>query len=316
MALSPLLLILYLTLPVFLFLFFQNRRTLKNQALPPGPRGLPIIGNLHKLDNSVLHLQLLQLSKKYGPLFSLRLGLRPVVVISSAKLAKETLKNHDLVFCGRPKFVGQQKLSYNGKEMAFSPYSACWREIRKFSVSHILSTSSVSSFSSIRQFEVKQMIKKISSHASSSEVINLHETLISLTITIICRIVLGKRYEDEGVERSRFIRLFNECNALLGTFFVSDYIPFLGWIDRLIGLHARLNKNFKELDQFYQEIIDEHMDSNRKTSEGEDIAGILLQLKKQGAFSMELTYDHIKAVLMVCVFSLFFSFHFLFSILS
>ena len=298
---SPLLLILYLTLPVFLFLFFQNHKTLKNQAFPPGPRGLPIIGNLHQLDNSVLHLQLYQLSKKYGPIFSLQLGLRPAIVVSSPRLAREILKNHDREFCGRPKLLGQQKLSYNGLDISFSQYNSSWREIRKISVTHVLSTRRVSSFSSIRQFEVKQMIKKISSHASSSKVTNLNEVLMSLTSTIICRIAFGRRYEDEGVERSRFHGMLNECEAMFTNFFVSDYIPFLGWIDKLTGMHARLQRIFKELDKFYQEVIEEHMDPNRRTPEGEDIIDVLLQLKKHRSFSIDLTYDHIKAVFMVWI---------------
>ncbi|KAK7349661.1 hypothetical protein VNO77_07203 [Canavalia gladiata] len=296
--LSPYFLIISLALPVLFLLFFQYRRTFKSPPRPPGPRGLPIIGNLHQLKSSELYLQLWHLSKKYGPLFSIQLGLRPAIVVSSPKLAKEVLKTHDLEFCGRPQLLGQQKLSYNGLEMIFSPYGEFWREIRKICVVHVLSAKRVSSFSSIRHYEVKQMIKKLSKHASSSKVTNLNEVLMSLTNTIICRIAFGRRYEDEGTERSRFHGLLNECQAMLGTLFVSDYIPFLGWIDRLRGLHGRLERIFKQLDEFYQEVIDEHMDPNRNTPQEEDIIDVLLQLKKQRLFTEDLTIDHIKAVFM------------------
>lgn len=148
------------------------------------------------------------------------------------------------------------------------------------------------------------MIKRISLHASSSKVTNLNEVLMSLTSTIICRIAFGRSYEDEGTERSRFHGMLNECQAMWGTFFFSDYIPFLGWIDKLRGLHARLERIFKESDKLYQEVIDEHMDPNRKIPEYEDIVDVLLRLKKQGSLSIDLTNDHIKAVLMVCILSL------------
>ncbi|TKY63680.1 cytochrome P450 family 71 protein [Spatholobus suberectus] len=139
-------LVLCLTLPVLFFFLIQNLRTFKKPPLPPGPKGLPIIGNLHQLDNSILCLQLWQLSKKYGPLFSLQLGLRPAIVISSPKIAEEVLKNYDLEFSGQPKLLGQQKLSYNASEIAFSPYNEYWREIRKICVAHIFSSKCVSSF--------------------------------------------------------------------------------------------------------------------------------------------------------------------------
>ncbi|MED6112296.1 hypothetical protein PIB30_060404 [Stylosanthes scabra] len=223
---STFILILCLTIPLILFFFFfQKQKTLKNKALLPAPRGLPIIGNLHQLDNSSLSSQLFKLSKTYGPIFSLQLGLRSAIVISSPKLAEEALKNHDRVFAGRPNLIGPQKLSYNG-------------------------------------------------------------------------IAFGRRYEDEGVERSKFHDLLNECQAMLAGFFVSDYIPFMGWIDRLNGMHARLDRIFKELDKFYQEVIDEHMDPNRDTSNGEDIIDVLLQLKKHKSLSFDLTMDHIKALLL------------------
>ncbi|CAJ1949722.1 unnamed protein product [Sphenostylis stenocarpa] len=294
-----LILTLCLTLPLLLLFFLQNRRNIKNSSFPPGPIGIPIIGNLHQLNNSALYLQLWQLSKKYGPLFSLQLGLRSAIVVSSPKLAKEVMKDHDLECCGRPKLLTLQKFSYNGLDMAFSPYNSYWREMRKISVLHVLSSRRVSSFSSIRHYEVKQMMKRISMHASASEVINLSEVLMSLSVTLVCRIVFGRSYEDEGTEKSRFHELLNESQAMWGTFFFSDYIPFLGWLDKIRGLHTRLERAFKDLDKFYQEVIDEHNDPNRKTpAENEDIIDVLLQLQKQRSFSVDLTNDHIKAVFM------------------
>ncbi|KAJ1383695.1 Cytochrome P450 [Sesbania bispinosa] len=151
------------------------------------------------------------------------------------------------------------------------------------------------------------MIKKISNHAASSVVTNLSELLMSLSSTIICRIAFGRRYEDEGTERSRFHGMLNEFQAMMTAFFVSDYIPFMGWIDNLTGLHARLERNFKELDKFYQDVIDDHMDPNyRNQTEEEVIVDVLLQLKKHRSFSIDLTFDHIKGVLMYdSVYSIF-----------
>ncbi|KAI5391563.1 hypothetical protein KIW84_076393 [Lathyrus oleraceus] len=267
--------------------------------MPPGPKGLPIIGNLHQLDISNLYLQFSQFSKIYGPLFSLQLGLRQAIVVSSAEIAKEVLKNNDLVFSNRPVLYGQQKLSYNGSDIAFSPYSDHWREIRKLCIVQIFSSKRVSSFSSIRKFEVKKMIKKISGHVDSSVVTNLSELLISLSSTMICRIAFGKSYEDEGHERSRFHEMLHEFQALLAEFFVADYIPFTGWIDKVRGLHGRVDKSFKEFDEFYQEIIDEHLDPNREQIKDEQvIVDVLLQLMKERSLPFDITFDLIKGVLM------------------
>jgi hypothetical protein len=73
----------------------------------------------------------------------------------------------------------------------------------------------------------------------------------------------------------------------------------MGWIDKLRGLHGRLDRNFKEFDEFYQEIIDEYLDPNRLQTDEEVIVDVLLQLKKKRSFSFDITFDHIKGVLMV-----------------
>ncbi|OIW00958.1 hypothetical protein TanjilG_10036 [Lupinus angustifolius] len=109
------------------------------------------------------------------------------------------------------------------------------------------------------------------------------------------RIAFGRSYEDEETEKSKFHGMFNEVQEMFAVFFVSDYIPFMGWIDKLTGMHARLNRIFKEMDKFYQEVIDERL---KKENDDEVIVDVLLQLKKERSFSIDLTYDHIKAILM------------------
>ncbi|WKA10254.1 hypothetical protein VitviT2T_027834 [Vitis vinifera] len=293
------LLLILLALPLFLLFLLRNRR---RTPLPPGPPGLPLIGNLLQLDKSAPHIYLWRLSKQYGPLMILRLGFVPTLVVSSARMAKEVMKTHDLEFSGRPSLLGLRKLSYNGLDVAFSPYNDYWREMRKICVLHLFNSKRAQSFRPIREDEVLEMIKKISQFASASKLTNLSEILISLTSTIICRVAFSKRYDDEGYERSRFQKLVGEGQAVVGGFYFSDYFPLMGWVDKLTGMIALADKNFKEFDLFYQEIIDEHLDPNRPEPEKEDITDVLLKLQKNRLFTIDLTFDHIKAVLMVIYF--------------
>ena len=224
-------------------------------------------------------------------------------MVSSARMAKEVMKTHDLEFCSRPSLLGQQKLSYNGRDVAFSPYNGYWREMRKICVLHLFNSKRVQSFRHIREYEVSEMNKNISISASASKLVNLSEISISLASTIICRVAFSKRFEDEGHETSRFQELVSEAQAVLGGFYFSDHFPLMGWVDKLTGMIARLEKNFKELDSFYQEIIDEHLDPNRPEPEQEDITDVLLRLRKNRQFAIDLTFDHIKAVFMVILFT-------------
>ncbi|KAF3675042.1 Cytochrome [Capsicum annuum] len=221
-----------------------------------------------------------------------------MVVISSAKLAKEVLKTQDLAFCSRPSLLGQQKLSYNGQDIGFAPYNDYWREIRKICVVHLFSLMKVQHFNPIRIDEVSKLINKISEQASASQVTNLSNIVISLTSTIICRVAFGIRFDDEAHEKRRFDEILAVTQEMSAGFFFSDYFPLCGWLDKLFGNISKLEKNFKDLDEFYEELIEQHLNPNRPNTMEGDIIDILLQLRKEKSTPIDLTLDNIKAILM------------------
>ncbi|CAO2813502.1 unnamed protein product [Amaranthus hypochondriacus] len=288
---------LFIILFILLLLLFKLKSN-KQFKTPPGPKGLPIIGNLHQFDASKPHVYLAELAKTYGPIVRLRIGRVSIVVVQSSKLAKEVLHTQDLNFCSRPSMIVFQKLSYGGLDIAFAPYGEYFREIKKISVVHLLSSKRVDSFAPILQDEVARLMRKIKSLSSSSKVINLSELIMGYSSSNICRIAFGKRYEENEGSRSRFHSLLNETQALLTAFFFSDYFPYIGWLDKLTGQHIRLDKTIKDLDTFFEEIISDHINPNKPESESdqEDIIDVLLHLKNQRSF--EFSINHIKAILM------------------
>ncbi|KAK8999120.1 hypothetical protein V6N11_070297 [Hibiscus sabdariffa] len=294
--------IFLLALPFFLFILLKHRISNNGRYsnLPPSPPALPFIGHLHMLmlDNSDTHVFLWRLSKKYGPLMSLRFGSKLSLVVSSAKMAEEVMKTHDLDFCSRPNLRGARRLSYDALDLAFSPYTDYWKEVRKICVVHLFSR--VHKYRSIREDEVARLVEKIRRLSVCSKPVNLSEAVICLTSSIICRVGFGRRYdEEEGGEGSRFHGLLEESEAMFSSFSFADYFPFMGWADRFTGFLTRLERTFKELDTFYQQLIDEHLDPSRSKPEQEDIVDVLLRIRTDPDFPFDLTIDHIKAILMV-----------------
>ncbi|CAI9099096.1 OLC1v1035867C1 [Oldenlandia corymbosa var. corymbosa] len=288
-----------LLIPLLIFQFLHNKNTKPSRKPNPlGPTGLPFVGNLLQIDTSCMHEYLWELANKYGLLMSMKLGSRPLVVISSPRLAVEVLKNRDLVFSGRPKMKGQQKMSYNGLDIALAPYSQEWREMRKICILHLLSVKRVQQFRPIREDDVSQMISRIVKDATQSKVTNLSETMISVTSTMIGRIAFGKRLDEDGHEQRKFEELVHEVHAMFLGFFFSDYFPSLGWMDKITGINHRLERIFEKFDSFYQELINEHLDPDRPESMNDDIIDLMLQLQKDKSTSFDITMDHIKAFLM------------------
>ncbi|CAN0872235.1 Cytochrome P450 83B1 [Linum grandiflorum] len=291
---------LLLALPIFIFLLFLHHNKPKNDNLPPGPPALPFLGNLLNIDHSAPHRSLYQLSQKYGPLMSVKQGRLPVLVVSSANMAREVMKTHDHIFCNRPSSLGTKRLTYNCRDMSFSPYGTYWREMRKTCIVHLFNSNKTQTFCPIRKSVVSKMIDDISNSASSSDQrrrpFNLSKAMSSLTSTLVCRAAFGKSFEEEG----ELDLLLKEGEAMFTAFFFSDHYPLLGFLDRLTGLMGRLEKIYKVLDAFYQKIIDEHLNPKRlkPEQEEEDMLDVLLRIKDDASSKVQLTFDHIKALIM------------------
>ncbi|KAG6395453.1 hypothetical protein SASPL_146098 [Salvia splendens] len=145
------------------------------------------------------------------------------------------------------------------------------------------------------------MITTISTYSSLGQELNLSEVAMAASIHMVCGIVFGKRYEEGWPEVKRFLQILEEYEVLANSFFVSDYLPMFGLVDKISGRVKRADVMCKGMDEFYQELIDEHLDSRRmkkKMEEVEDMLDVLINLKNDESSSSGITWEIIKALLM------------------
>ncbi|XP_060048328.1 cytochrome P450 2C19-like isoform X2 [Erinaceus europaeus] len=116
----------------FLFLFLQWKQSSRKGKLPPGPTPLPIIGNLLQLDVKNIKKSFSDLSKVYGPVFTVYFGTKPTVVLHGYEAVKEALTDMGKEFSGRAVFPVFEKLN-KGRGVTFSNGNT-WRETRRFSL--------------------------------------------------------------------------------------------------------------------------------------------------------------------------------------
>ncbi|KAB5525057.1 hypothetical protein DKX38_022806 [Salix brachista] len=273
---------------------------LKNRKLnlPPSPAKLPFIGNLHQL-GSMPHISLRGLAKKYGPIIFLQLGEIPTVVISSVRLAKEVLKTHDLVLCSRPQLFSAKHLFYGCTDVAFAPYGAYWRNIRKICILELLSSKRVQSYSFVREEEVARLIHRIAESYPGTA--NLSKMIGLYANDVLCRVALGRDFSGGGGEYDRhgFQKMLDDFQALLGGFSLGDYFPSMEFVHSLTGMKSKLQRTFRQFDQFFDEVITEHQNSKGGKEEKKDLVDVLLDIQRAGSSEMPLTMDNIKAVILV-----------------
>ncbi|KAE9604294.1 hypothetical protein Lal_00001645 [Lupinus albus] len=276
------------------FLLIDKSRK-RRSTLPPGPPTLPTIGNLHQL-GTMPHLSLQSLAHKYGHIIYLQLGQIPTVVVSSARLAKEVLKTHDLALASRPQLFVAKHLLYNCTDITFSPYGAYWRYIRKICIHEFLSDKRVHSYSSVREEEVARLICRVA--GTYPRTINLSKMLGLYANDVLCHVAFGRDFSEGGdYYRQGFREMLDEVRELLGGFNVGDFFPSLEFIHTLTGMKSRLQDTFRRLDQFLDQMLNEHTTS-KKVEEHKDLVDSLLEVQKNDSDEQPLTTDNIKAIIL------------------
>ncbi|KAG7034317.1 Cytochrome P450 81E8, partial [Cucurbita argyrosperma subsp. argyrosperma] len=251
-----------------LFAFNLITRSLRlRKNLPPSPPSLPVIGHLHLLKKP-LHRNFQNLSAKYGPVMSLRLGSNLAVVVSSSSAVEECFTKNDVVLANRPRLLIGKYLGYNYTTMIGASYGDHWRNLRRIGAIEIFSSSRINKFADIRRDEVKRLVRKLSRNSIHQySKVEMQSALSEMTFNISMRMAAGKRYYGEDVtdkeEARRFRELIKEIVAAGGVSNPGDFFPILNWISK--GFERKLFELGKKVDAFLQGLIDDH---RRKKEEG------------------------------------------------
>ncbi len=169
----------------------QGRKAMKLR-LPPGPRPLPIIGNMHQFGDKP-HISLWNLAKMYGPIMHLKLGSQRLVVVSSADAAREFVKVQDKVWAGRPLPPGADIFKENIENIVWAPYGNYWRHLRKICTIELFTSKRLESFRPLRTQEFSQMVRAIWDDSQQGKVVDLAVKISHLSFNNMTRMLLNKR---------------------------------------------------------------------------------------------------------------------------
>ncbi|KAK7044456.1 cytochrome p450 [Favolaschia claudopus] len=111
--------------------FIQTLRRRRN-PLPPGPRGLPLVGNLFDVPKNQDSLWYIEMSRKYdSDIISVNLAGTTVVVLNSRTAATDLLENRSAIYSDRPPFTMLNDLVGAHWNLTFMRYGPRWKEHRK-----------------------------------------------------------------------------------------------------------------------------------------------------------------------------------------
>ncbi|KAG2581910.1 zealexin A1 synthase-like [Panicum virgatum] len=263
--------------------------------LPPGPWQLPIIGSLHHMIGKLPHHAMRDLARRHGPLMLLQLGEVPTLVVSSREAAQEVMRTHDAVFATRPMSPTMRALTDGGRGIIMAPYGAHWRQLRRITITKLLSARRVNSFRAVREEEAAVMLRVCAAAAAESRAVNMRERLSELITDTTMRAAMGDRIKDREV----LLRALDEAIVLAAGFNPADLWPssrIVSWLSSAVRRSEEIRQtSFGILD----EIIKDHLERMERGDGGEveDLLDVLLKVQKDGELPIPLDTDVIKVAI-------------------
>lgn len=162
---------------------FSRQRSL---AELPGPRGLPWLGNLLELDQARFHLTLESFWRRYGELFSFRIGPQRCLGVAAPELVRSALRErpHD--------FRRMQSMESVARELGmhgvFSAEGDDWKRQRALIMPAFREDNLVRHFAALREISVR-LGDRIAQRHEAQDVL---EPLMRFTVDVLAQVALGR----------------------------------------------------------------------------------------------------------------------------
>ncbi|WVZ60638.1 hypothetical protein U9M48_010631 [Paspalum notatum var. saurae] len=263
------------------------------RQLPPSPPGaLPFLGHLH-LIKTPFHAALARLAARHGPVFSLRMGSRLAVIVSSPECARECFTAHDVTFANRPQLPSLRLVSFDGAMLSVSSYGPYWRNLRRVAAVQLLSAHRVACMTPAISAEVRAMVRRMDRAAASAPGgaarVQLKRRLFELSLSVLMETIARTKTSrteasadtDMSPEAEEFKQIIDEIAPHIGAANRWDYLPALRWFD-VFGVRNKLMAAVSRRDAFLRRLIDAARRRLLDGSEGENesMIAVLLTLQK------------------------------------
>ncbi|TMW91873.1 hypothetical protein EJD97_013799 [Solanum chilense] len=255
--------------------------------LPPGPRPLPVVGNLYDI-KPVRFRCFADWAQTYGPIFSVYFGSQLNVVVTTAELAKQVLKENDQNLADRFRTRPANNLSRNGMDLIWADYGPHYVKVRKLCNLELFTPKRLESLRPIREDEVTAMVESIFNDCTKPDnrgkSLLMREYLGSVAFNNITRLTFGKRFmnaageiDEQGQE---FKGIVSNGIKIGGKLPLAEYVPWLRWFFSMEN--EALVKHSERRDRLTRIIMDEHTLARKQTGDTKQhFVDALLTLQKQ-----------------------------------
>ncbi|XP_010983534.1 cytochrome P450 2B4 [Camelus dromedarius] len=270
--------LLLLALLVGFLLLLARGRPKAHGHLPPGPRPLPLLGNILQVDRKGLLKSFLKLQEKYGDVFTVYLGPRPVVVICGTDAVREALVDQAEAFSGRAQIAVVDSV-FQGYGVVFANGER-WKALRRFSLATMRDFGMGKRTVEERiQEEAQFLVKELQNTQGA-----LRDPTFffqSATSNIICSIVFGERFDYRDPEFLRMLDLIFQSFSLISSLSSQLFELYSSILKHFPGTHRRIYSNLQEIKDFIGRNVQKHRETLDPRAPRDLIDTYLLRMDKE-----------------------------------
>ncbi|EGC29920.1 hypothetical protein DICPUDRAFT_42183 [Dictyostelium purpureum] len=252
-------LLLLVTILVIKDLVYLDKKKRLNQLIP-GPKGVPIFGNLLQINVKDVPANLDELYKKYGSIFRLRLGNVETVVLTGGSIMEESFIKNWKLFENR--YIRMSRYFAKDLEILFSngDYHKKLKNILIGEITTRKLTNGNSLFNVNKN--VGDMMKKIYKD-DKTVVENLPFYIKGFILKIILEFTFGREEDDEKI--SKMIVIVSRLFQTAGQFIYSDYVPLMIPIDLINTSKSSILSDFFYFRNYSNNIL-EKLNNNKSNN--------------------------------------------------
>ncbi|KAF8068471.1 hypothetical protein N665_1149s0008 [Sinapis alba] len=276
-------------------LFFKKPKDSPGYDLPPSPPSLPIIGHLHLLLSSLTHKSLQKLSTKYGPLLCIRIFNVPIILVSSASVAYEIFKAHDVNVSSRGVAAIDESLVFGSSGIVHAPYGDYWKFMKKFIATKLLRPDSLERSRGIRAEELHRFYSSLLEKARENESVEVSKEAMKFMNNTLCRMSIGRSFSEENGEAEKVRGLVVESYTLTKKMFLASLLHRPLKKLRIPLFRKEIMSVSDRLDELLERILVEHKEKLDTNNQDKDMMDVLLAAYRDEEAEYKMTMNQIKA---------------------
>ncbi|KAI3900346.1 hypothetical protein MKW92_006941 [Papaver armeniacum] len=213
-------------------IIFRRRISASTTQWPVGPKTLPIIGNLHILGGTALHVVLHKLAEVYGSVMTIWIGSwKPVIIVSDFDRAWEVLVNKSSDYSAREMPEITKIGTANWRTISSSDSGPFWATLRKGLQGVALSPQHLASQTAHQERDIIKLIKNLKDEAAlNSGMVKPLDHLKKATVRLISRLIYGQDFDDDKYVEDmhdviEFLIRISGYAQLAEVFYYAKYLP-------------------------------------------------------------------------------------------